>query len=69
MIIRSSLLAALGVALLFLFPVTVFVESDPLEEREESSILQSIESFVDMVDTTTMTPRSVLPKCIVTSAN
>lgn len=57
---QSSLLAALGVALLFLFPVTVFVESDPLTGagvREESSILDTIESFVDMMDTTTMTPR------------
>ena len=58
---RSSLLAALGVALLFLFPVTVFIESDPLDGgmgvREDSSLLETIENFVDMIDTTTMTPR------------
>ena len=57
-------------ALLFLFPVTVFVESDPLDEdgtrvREESSILETIESFVDMIDTTTMTPRSILQQCYI----
>ena len=57
---RSALLAALGVAILFLFPVTVFVESDPLVPREESNILETIENFVDMIDTTTMTPRLTL---------
>lgn len=59
---QSSLLAALGVALLFLFPVTVFIESDPVDYdgmgmREEPGIIETIESFVDTIDTTTMTPR------------
>lgn len=28
--------------------------------REESNILEAIENFVDMIDTTTMTPRLIL---------
>ena len=64
----------MGVTLLFLFPVTVFIESDPVDYdgmglREEPTIIEAIESFVDMMDTTTMTPRSMSHHHDITTVN